>query len=122
MAAMEDAVVGVGRGSNRREEKRKHNISLTHTCTTCCLCLHVWHAGGGGHGLLVMMVMNTSNGVLLLLLRFLCALAYALGEVWDMCVWKERQVERSSDVEVIVSQISGGNGVSMWVVGVGGRE
>ena len=45
-----------------------------------------------------------------------------------MCVWKERQVERSSDVEVIVSQISGGDGVSMCVVGVeerdkeGGRE
>ena len=66
--------------------------------------------------------------LLLLLLRFLCALAHALGEVWDVCVWKERQVERSSDVEVIVSQISGGDGVSMCVVGVeerdkeGGRE
>ena len=60
--------------------------------------------------------------LLLLLLCFLYALAHGLGEVWDVCVWKERQVERSSDVEVIVSQISGGNGVSMWVVGVGGRE
>ena len=38
MAAMGDGVVCVGRGSNRREEKRKHNISLTHTCTTCCMC------------------------------------------------------------------------------------
>ena len=61
MAAMGDGVVGVGRGSNRREEKRKHNISLTHTCTTCFLCVHVWHAGGGGHELLVV-VRNTSNG------------------------------------------------------------
>ena len=60
MAAMGDGVVGVGRGSNRREEKRKHNISLTHTCTTCCLCVQVWHAGGGGHELLV--VRNTSSG------------------------------------------------------------
>ena len=60
MAAMGDGVVGVGRGSNRREEKRKHNISLTHTCTTCCLCLQVWHAGGGGHGLLVV-VRNASS-------------------------------------------------------------
>ena len=34
---------------------------------------------------------------LLLLLRFLCALAHALGEVWDSyvcaCVCEERQVE-----------------------------
>ena len=46
MAARGDGVVCVGRGCNNREEKRKHNISLTHTCTTCCLCLQVWHAGG----------------------------------------------------------------------------
>ena len=87
-------MVCVGRGCNNREEKRKHNISLTHTCTTCCLCLQVWHAGGGGHGLLVV-VRNASSGgaAAVLLLRFLCALACALGEVWDMCVWKERQVE-----------------------------
>ena len=80
MAAMGDGVVGVGRGSNRREEKRKHNISLTHTCTTCCLCVQVWHAGGGGHGLLVV-VRNASSGgaAAVLLLRFLCALAHALG-------------------------------------------
>ena len=61
MAARGDGVVCVGRGCNNREEKRKHNISLTHTCTTCCLCVQVWHVGGGGHGLLVV-VRNTSNG------------------------------------------------------------
>ena len=59
----------MGRGSNKEkrrgeEEKAQH---LTHTCTTCCLCLQVWHAGGGGHGLVVV------------LLRFLCTLALAWG-------------------------------------------
>ena len=82
MAAMGGAVVGVGRGSNRREEKRKHNISLTHTCTTCCLCVHVWHAGGGGRGLLV--VMNASGEAAAAAAAFPCALAHALGEDWDV--------------------------------------
>ena len=54
---------------------------------------------------------------LLLLLRFLCALAHALGEAWDVCVCvcvrRGRLSERSSDVEVVVRQISGGDGVSV---------
>ena len=50
-----------------------------------------------------------------LLLRFPCALAHALGEDWDVCVCVRRGglSERSSDVEVVVSQISGGDGVSV---------
>ena len=63
-----DGVVGGGReqqrGEKRREEKAQH---LTHTCTTCCLCLQVWHAGGEGHVLLVVV------------LRSLCTLALAWG-------------------------------------------
>ena len=53
--------------------------------------------------------------LLLLLLRFLCALAHGLGEDWDVCVCVRRGglSERSSDVEVVVSQISGGDGVSV---------
>ena len=82
MAARGDGVVCVGRGCNNREEKRKHNISLTHTCTTCCLCVHVWHAGGGGRGLLV--VMNASGEAAAAAAAFPCALAHALGEDWDV--------------------------------------
>ena len=63
---------------------------------------------------------------LLLLLRFLCALAHALGEAWDVCVCvcvrRGRLSERSSDVVVVVSQISGGDGVSMCVVDVEERD
>ena len=113
-------MVCVGRGCNNREEKRKHNISLTHTCTTCCLCVHVWHAGGGGRGLLV--VMNASGEAAAAAAAFPCALTHALGEAWDVCVRRGGLSEMSSGVVVIVSQISGGDGVSMWVVGVGGRE
>ena len=61
-------------------------------------------------------------GLLLLLLRFLCALAHALGEVWDMCVCgrRGRLSGRSSGVVLVVSQISAGDGVSMG--GGCGRE
>ena len=61
-------------------------------------------------------------GLPLLLLRFLCALAHALGEVWDVCVrWKERQVEWEQPwCVVVVRQISEGDGVS--VCGGCGRE
>ena len=109
-------MVSVGRGSNRREEKRKHNISLTHTCTTCCLCVQVWHAGGGGHELLV--VRNASSGA--------CCCCCVSSVHWHMhwvrfgirmcvrvCVRRGRLSERSSDVEVVVSQVSAGDGVSM---------
>ena len=66
IAAMADGVVWWvwGKGATReerREEKRKHNISRTHTCTTCCLCLQVLHAGGGGYGLVVV-ARNASSG------------------------------------------------------------
>ena len=61
---------------------------------------------------------------LLLLLRFLCALAHALGEAWDVCVCvcvrRGGLSERSSDVVLVVSQISAGDGVSMG--GGCGRE
>ena len=53
----------------------------------------------------------------LLLLCYFCALAHALGEAWDVCVCvcvrRGRLSERSSDVVVVVSQISGGDGVSV---------
>ena len=63
--------------------------------------------------------------LLLLLLCFLCALAHATGEVWDVCVCV---CERSSGVLVVVRQISGGDDVSMdggcgrEGYGGGGRE
>ena len=50
---------------------------------------------------------------LLLLLRFLCALAHALGEAWDVCVRRGGLSERGSDVVVVVRQINRDDGVSM---------
>ena len=43
----------------------------------------------------MVVVRNASSGgaAAVLLLRFLCALAHALGEVRDACVCEERQVE-----------------------------
>ena len=59
--------------------------------------------------------------LLLLLLCFLCALAHATGEVWDVCVCV--RVEREEQwCGVVVSQISGGDGVSMCVVDVEERD
>ena len=84
MAAMGDAVVGVGRGSNRREEEAQHlTYSHMYHLLLVCACVacrwrRTWAAGDDGDE-------HEQSGCCCCCCVS-STLAHALGEDWDVCV------------------------------------